>query len=172
MTHRIAITGPESTGKTSLTIQLAELYDTVYVPEYARQYLDKNGMQYSCEDVLKMAKGQIELEREMLTKANEILFADTDMIAYKIWLEFYNWEVPKWLTDYIKNNQFGLYLLTDIDIPWVADGQRANPNDREMIFHRFQEELENGGANYGIISGTGPLRIDNAISTIEEYLRL
>jgi NadR type nicotinamide-nucleotide adenylyltransferase len=172
MTHRIAITGPESTGKTALTMQLAELYDTVYVSEYARQYLDKNGMQYSYEDVLKMARGQIELEREMLTKASEILFADTDMIAYKIWLEFYNWEVPKWLTDHIRNNQFGLYLLTDIDIPWVADGQRANPNDREMIFHRFQEELENADANYGIISGIGPLRIDNAISTIEEYLRL
>jgi NadR type nicotinamide-nucleotide adenylyltransferase len=172
MTHRIAITGPESTGKTSLTMQLAELYDTVYVPEYARQYLDKNGMQYTYNDVLKMAKGQIELEREMLSKANEILFADTDMIAYKIWLEFYNWEVPKWMADHIKNNQFGLYLLTDIDIPWVADGQRANPNDREMIFHRFEEELENAEANYGIISGTGSLRIDNAISTIEEYLRL
>jgi NadR type nicotinamide-nucleotide adenylyltransferase len=172
MTRRIAITGPESTGKTSLATQLAVLYDTVHVPEYARQYLNENGMQYTYEDVLKMAKGQMELERQMLSKASEILFADTEMTVYKIWLEFYNWEVPTWMTDHIKSNQYDLYLLTDIDLPWIADGQRANPNDREMIFYKFQEELDNAGANYGIIAGTGPLRIDNAISTIEEYLRL
>ena len=172
MTRRIAITGPESTGKTSLAMQLAELYDTVYVPEYARQYLNDNGKEYKYEDVLKMAKGQMELERQMLSKASEILFADTEIIAYKIWLEFYGWEVPKWMTDHIRNNEYGLYLLTDIDLPWVGDGQRMNPNDRELLFHRFEEELENIGANYGIISGTGALRIDNAISTIEEYMRL
>jgi NadR type nicotinamide-nucleotide adenylyltransferase len=170
--RRIAITGPESTGKTSLTIQLATLYDTVYVPEYARQYLNENGTKYTYEDVLKMAKGQIELERQMLRSAREVLFADTELTVYKIWLEFYHWEVPKWMTDHIKNNAFDLYLLMDIDLPWVADGQRANPNDRELIFYRFQEELDRSEANYGIISGSGPLRIDNAISTIEEYLRL
>ena len=172
MPRRIAITGPESTGKTSLVIQLAELYDTQYVPEYARQYLDKNGLQYTYEDVLKMAKGQIELEQQALTKANDLLFVDTEMIAYKVWLEFYQWEVPDWLLDHIRMKPYDLYLLTDIDLPWVADGQRANPNDRELVFHRFREELENIGADYGIISGQGPERIDNAISTIEEYLRL
>ena len=172
MTRKIAITGPESTGKTSLSIQLAELYNTVYVPEYARQYLDQNGVKYDYDDMLKMAKGQIELEQQMRARANEILFADTELIVYKIWLEFYEWEVPKWITDYIKSNPFDLYLLTDIDIPWVADGQRSNPKDREVLFFRFQEELESLGANYGIVAGSGPLRIDNAISTIEEYLRL
>jgi NadR type nicotinamide-nucleotide adenylyltransferase len=172
MTRRIAITGPESTGKTSLTTQLAGLYDTVYVPEYARQYLDDNGVKYTYDDVLKMALGQIELERQMHEKANEILFADTEMIVYKIWLEFYGWEVPKWMTDHIHKNKFDLYLLMDIDLPWVADGQRANPNDRDVIFHRFEDELETVGAHYGIISGIGTLRIDNAISTIEEYLKL
>jgi NadR type nicotinamide-nucleotide adenylyltransferase len=172
MIHSIAITGPESTGKTTLATQLAELYDTVYVPEYAREYLDRNGPKYSYGDVLKMAKGQIELERQLLSQAREILFADTEMISYKVWLEFYGWDVPLWLTDHITAHTFGLYLLTDIDLPWVADGQRSNPSDREVLFHRFEEELENAGANYGIISGTGSLRIDNAISTIEEYLRL
>ena len=172
MTRRIAITGPESTGKTTLAMQLAELYDTVYVPEYAREYLDKNGTEYTYDDVLKMAKGQIELERQMLAKAGDILFADTEMINYKVWLEFRGWEVPRWLTDHISSNAFHLYLLTDIDLPWVADGQRTNPHDREMIFHRFEEELERADANYGIVSGTGALRIDNAISTIEEYMRL
>jgi NadR type nicotinamide-nucleotide adenylyltransferase len=169
---RIAVTGPESTGKTALTTQLAELYDTVLVPEYARQYLDENGLQYTYDDVLKMARGQIELERVQLELANELLFADTDMIAYKIWLEFYNWEVPEWLNAHISKSPFDLYLLMDIDLPWVADGQRANPNDRELIFNRFQEELENTGNSYGIISGKGALRLDNAISTIEEHLKL
>ena len=119
-----------------------------------------------------MAKGQIELERQMLAKAGDILFADTEMINYKVWLESRGWEVPRWLTDHISSNAFHLYLLTDIDLPWVADGQRTNPHDREMIFHRFEEELEGADANYGIVSGTGALRIDNAISTIEEYMRL
>ncbi|MCW3126429.1 MAG: ATP-binding protein [Bacteroidetes bacterium] len=172
MLYKIAVTGPESTGKTELVKQLAELYDTVYVPEYAREYLDKNGMQYTREDVLKMAKGQIELEREQSIKANRILFSDTDMIAYKIWLDFYTWEVPLWLTDHITKNRFDLYLLTDIDIPWVADGQRANPGDREMLFNRFQEELERLDADFGVISGKGMLRLDNAISTIEEHMKL
>ncbi len=172
MARRIAITGPESTGKTALTRQLAELYDTVYVPEYAREYLDEHGMKYTYEDVLKMSKGQIELERQTLPKASEILFADTEMIGYKIWLEFYQWEVPKWMKEHIEKNKFDLYLLTEIDLPWVADGQRANPDDRELLFHRFEEELQRIDANYGIVSGTGALRLDNAISTIEEYMRL
>jgi NadR type nicotinamide-nucleotide adenylyltransferase len=172
MTHKIAIIGPESTGKTSLTIQLADLYDTVYIPEYARQYLNKNGTEYTYDDVLKMAKGQMELERQMLSEANETIFADTDMISYKVWLEYYKWEVPKWMTDHIDQNKYGLYLLSDIDMPWVADTQRENPNDRELLFHMFQVELDSIDANYGIVSGVGALRIDNAISTIEEFLRL
>jgi NadR type nicotinamide-nucleotide adenylyltransferase len=172
MPYKIAVTGPESTGKTSLVTQLAELYDTVYVPEYARQYIDKNGMDYTYDDVLKMAKGQIELERLYASKANRILFSDTDMIAYKVWISFYGWEVPTWLTDHIRRQKFDLYLLTDIDLPWVADGQRANPDDREILFHRFLEELESIDANFGIIAGKGMLRLDNAISTIEEYMKL
>jgi NadR type nicotinamide-nucleotide adenylyltransferase len=172
MRHRIAITGTESTGKTTLATQLAELYDTIYVPEYARQYLDANGMKYTYDDVLKMAKGQIELERQLASKASGLLFADTELINYKIWLSFQNWEVPSWLTDHIRAKPYDLYLLTDIDLPWVADGQRANPNDRELLFSRFVDELEDMNANYGIISGKGVERIDNAISTIEEFLKL
>ena len=171
MVYKIAVTGPESTGKTELVKQLAELYDTVYVPEYAREYLDKNGMNYIYEDVLNMAKGQIELEKQQALKANRILFSDTDMIAYKVWLTFHGWEVPAWLTDHIKTRRHDLYLLTDIDLPWVADGQRDNPDDRELLFNRFQEELDELGADYGIISGKGILRLDNAISTIEEYMK-
>lgn len=172
MAYRIAITGPESTGKTSLIRQLAELYDTVYVPEYAREYLEKNGMDYTANDVVKMAKGQIELEHQLRARANQVLFADTELINYKIWLSHYGWEVPQWITEHIRKNRYDLYLLTDIDLPWVADGQRANPNDRELLFHRFQEELDAIEADYAIISGQGMLRLDNAISTIEEYMKL
>ncbi len=170
--RKIAITGPESTGKTSLSMQLAELYDTVYVPEYARQYLDQNGTSYTYDDVLKMAKGQIELERLHLPQATDVLFADTEMIVYKVWLEFLGWEVPSWLIEHISQRSYDFYLLMDIDLPWVPDGQRANPNDREFLFGKFQDELEAMGASYGIISGRGALRLDNAISTIEEYLKL
>ena len=164
MRYRIAITGPESTGKTALTQRLAELYDTVYVPEYAREYLDKHGMQYTPEDVVKMARGQVELERQMAAKANQVLFSDTELINYKIWLEHNNWEVPQWLTEYIRKHRYDLYLLTDIDLPWVADGQRDKPNDRELLFNRFQEELDAIEADYAIISGSGALRLDNAKS--------
>ncbi|MBS1686540.1 MAG: ATP-binding protein [Bacteroidetes bacterium] len=172
MPYRIAITGPESTGKTSLTQRLAELYDTIYVPEYAREYLDKNGMNYTAEDVEKMARGQVELERQWAAKANQVLFSDTELINYKVWLNHLGWHVPAWIADHIRKNRHDLYLLTDIDLPWVADGQRANPGDREMLFNRFQEELDAIEADYAIISGHGALRLDNAISTIEEYLKL
>lgn len=172
MLYRIAVTGPESTGKTELVKQLAELYDTVYVPEYAREYLDQNGMDYTPADVEKMARGHLELERQQSMRANRILFSDTDMIAYKIWLSFYGWKVPTWLSDHIRKSPYDLYLLTDIDLPWVADGQRSNPGDREALFHMFQEEIETLGADFGIISGQGMLRLDNAISTIEEYMKL
>lgn len=172
MPHRIAITGTESTGKTTLVNTLAELYETVCVPEYARQYLNQNGPKWEYEDVLKMARGQIELEQQYLAKARNILFADTELIVYKIWLQFYDWEVPSWLTDHIIQNKFDLYLLTDIDLPWISDGQRSNPNDREVLFHRFVQELEHIEANYGIVSGWDHLRLDEAISTIEEYLKL
>lgn len=172
MPHRIAITGTESTGKTTLANTLADLYETVCVPEYAREYMNQNGAKWEYEDVLKMARGQIELELQFIPKARNILFADTELIVYKIWLQFYHWEVPTWITDHIINHKFDLYLLTDIDLPWIADGQRSNPNDREVLFHRFIQELEYIDAHYGIVSGWDHLRLDEAISTVEEYLKL
>ena len=172
MIRKIAITGPESTGKSTLSEQLALHFDTVFVPEFARMYLDKMGTKYQMEDVLNIAKGQIESERHWMDAANNYLFCDTDLINIKIWLEHKYNEVPEWLMNSVVQNEYDLYLLMDIDLPWEADPLREYPNDQAYFFNKFRDELEKINARYIIISGPGDQRLKQAIEVINDTFPL
>src|SRR4051812_44381074 len=128
---RIAVVGPESTGKTWLCEKLAEHFDTAWVPEYAREYFnDSDIYNYTLEDLVVIAKKQLELENDCEGKARNYLFCDTTLITLKIWsvLEFN--EVPEFITSNLKTNKYDHYLLTDISVPWQHDEQRQNKHDR------------------------------------------
>jgi NadR type nicotinamide-nucleotide adenylyltransferase len=165
---RIVIIGPESTGKTILCEQLAEHYHTVFVPEYARTYFEEHDIDsYDTSDLEKIAKKQLQLEKDYLPKANRFLFCDTSLITIKIWAMHKFNKVPSFITKSIKDNDYDLTLVTNNDVPWVADPQRRNEDLREHLFKSNKHELQKLDIDYKIIKGIGDARLKNTIQLIE-----
>lgn len=162
----ISITGPESTGKSSLARELAVRYDTLYVEEFARKYLTELGRSYVREDILKIAQGQYALEEEKKKHARNYLFCDTDMIVCKIWSRFKYGKVDPWIEEMVESHRYDLYLLCDIDLPWEDDPLREHPQRRNALFDLYLYELKRLKAPFGVVSGSGRERIENAISII------
>lgn len=167
---RIIITGPESTGKTNLAKQLASHYNTVFLPEYARTYIGNLNRPYRYEDVVLIAKMQIENEKKTFKKANNFLFIDTGLIITKVWFqEVYN-KYPNWLDVAIRNSLPELYLVCDYDLAWVKDSVRENGSieKRAYLMGRYIKEIENFGVKYHIISGRGLIRLQKAVSCVDK----
>lgn len=169
---RIAVTGPESTGKSVLAESLALHYHTVWVPEYARTYLKDLDRPYHYEDILKIARGQLQSETEAVAQASGLLFCDTELIVTKIWSEFKYGKCDLWIPEQINQHPHDLYLLCDIDLPWEFDPLREHPGHRKDLFRLYLKELESRNLNYGIVSGTGAKRLENALSIIKEKLKI
>ena len=165
---RIAITGPESTGKSWLTERLADWYGTSWVPEYAREYLEQTGGNYDYKDVLAIARGQLEAESIVETKAVELLFCDTEFVVTKIWCEVKYGKVHPWIREKMMNHRYDLYLLCNVDLPWQYDPLRENPEMREQLFDRYLEVLRELDVNFRIVSGTGEERLSNAVEFVDE----
>lgn len=171
MVKKVAITGPESTGKSNLAEQLAKHYETIYVPEFARTYIDGLSRPYNQDDILHIAEYQLINEKTALVDANRFLFCDTELIVTKIWsLHKYN-NCHPWILEQIKKSSFDLYLLCDVDLPWEFDIQREHPQLRKYFFEWYKNELEQYGFPYRVVSGKGKQRIQNAIDIINHFFR-
>ena len=173
---KIVLFGPESTGKTTLAAQLAEHYNTEWVPEYAREYLqDKwDREQKTCEpkDLVPIAYGQMELENRLAKKANKVLICDTDLLETKVYSEaYYTGTCDPILEKYALRNSYDLYLLTYIDTPWVADDLRDKPDERERMYAYFKESLEKYHRNFIILKGDKATRLKKAIEHIDKLLQ-
>ena len=167
---KIAIVGPESTGKSDLSRALAKHFNTVWVPEYARRYIDNLNRPYEKNDLFKIAIGQIQAEDQLEQKADKFLFCDTNLWVIKIWSEHKYGNCADWILKELKDRFYDLHLLTYIDLPWQDDPQREHPTLRQYFFDVYKNELDSAGINYKIISGLGHERIENAISAIETFL--
>ena len=168
---KIAVTGPESTGKSELAGQLAEHYGTVWVPEFARSYIGSLQRPYNQEDILLIAKGQIRNERKMLGKAKKFLFCDTELIVTKIWSEVKYQSCHEWIRKKISVNKYDLFLLCNIDLPWEYDPQREHPDKRQYLFDLYRKELEMRAFPYYVISGIGKRRLQNAVRCVDTFIR-
>ena len=166
---KIAITGPESTGKSSLSEALATYYHTEWVPEFAREYLNNLQRPYRQEDILTIAKGQLEAENLCFGKANTYLFCDTDPLVTKIWSEVKYGSCDRWILDRVADHPYDLYLLCDIDLPWTTDPLREHPHFRKQLFDLYQKDLQFYHFPWAIVSGSGNNRMLNAIKTIDEH---
>ena len=164
---KIAITGPESTGKSMLAEELAEYYDTVFVPEYARGYIDRLDRPYNREDILEIAKGQISEEDRWIQRAIRMLFCDTELIVTKIWSDVKYGMCDPWILQKIEENKYDLFLLCNIDLPWEEDPQREHPHMREKLFSLYHDEMTKRGFPFNIVSGIGKKRLMNAIDFVE-----
>ncbi|HNW99677.1 MAG TPA: ATP-binding protein [Bacteroidales bacterium] len=168
---KIAITGPESTGKSLLTEQLAKHFNTVFVPEYAREYIDHLNRKYEQHDILEIAKTQLKNETKALSIANKFLFCDTEFLVTKIWSEHAYGNCDEWIKEKFKTHKYDLYLLMDIDLPWEYDEQREHPHMRTYFFNWYRTELEKNKLPFVIISGTGIERLNNALEKIHSYFK-
>jgi NadR type nicotinamide-nucleotide adenylyltransferase len=169
---RIVIIGPESTGKSTLAAQLADYYKTVWCPEFAREYLLTHGREYTFDDLLNVAYGQIELEDTMATVArNGVYIVDTDMYVMKVWCEVAFNDCHTWiLKQIVQRPCYDLYLLCNTDLPWVQDGLREYPDEemRRRLFKMYQDILINSGVPWGIISGQQHERLQTATTLIKK----
>lgn len=172
---KVVMFGPESTGKTTLSEQLARHYNSVWVPEYAREYLqDKwNNERKTCEpkDLLPIAEGQMRLENELAKKATDLLICDTDLLETKVYSEaYYLGYCDPVLEKYALENQYDLYFLTYIDIPWEKDDLRDKPNERERMFQYFKDTLEKYDRKFVILKGDKKTRLKTAVEHIDNLL--
>ncbi|WP_340199679.1 AAA family ATPase [Ascidiimonas sp. W6] len=172
---KVVLYGPESTGKTTLSRQLANYYNTLWVPEYAREYLqDKwDKEQKICEpnDLIPIAIGQIATENKLTRKVSDILFCDTDLLETKVYSEaYYVGNCNPLLEKYALQNKYDLYLLTNIDVPWEKDDLRDKPDNREEMFIYFKQALDLYQRPYILIKGSRKERFQIAVSIIDKLL--
>ncbi len=184
MLKKIVIIGPESTGKSTLCEQLAQHYETTWCPEYAREYLLSNGINYEYDDLLTIAKGQLALEDEYYTtlERNSLpmleagghlpLFIDTNMQVMKVWCEFVFNKCHPFIIEQLKEREYDLYLLCNIDLPWVEDELREYPDlhTRKKLYHIYKENMINQSTPWVNISGNHDERLAKAIEAVDKIL--
>lgn len=167
--QKIAIVGPESTGKSTLTEALSSYFAEPFVPEVARSYVANLDRPYQLHDIESMAQMQLMAERNLLQNANQYLFCDTSLLVHKVWAQFVFKEVPESIINAYEPDAYGLHLLCNIDIAWVADPLREHPHHRQELFNIYETELKQSGANYTIISGKHEHRCQSAIEAINNF---
>ena len=170
---RIVICGPESTGKSTITENLSVHFNTNYVDEFAREFLQKKWDIFNevCtkEDLIKIAKGQIELENTKIKSANKLIFCDTNISTTLAWSKTHVDECcDPWLLSQSKLLKYDYYLLLNTDVAWIKDDLRDSPNDREKMFLAHKFELDILNVNYDIIEGSN---FDKRLKQAVDYIK-
>lgn len=165
--RKVAIIGPESTGKTALARALASYFRVPWIPEYARSYVENLDEHYSFEDVCKIAKHQIKTEESL--EKNDVLswiFFDTDLIITKVWFDYCYHQVPDFVTERLEKKFFDIYLLCEPDLPWEEDPVREHGDDRDFFFQWYKKEIQALGKPFIIVNGSGEERVQRAIRAL------
>jgi len=197
MLKKIAIIGPESTGKSTLCEQLAQHYNTLWCPEYAREFLTAHGMKYTYDDLLTIAKGQLEQEDRYISLLSSqshipnsnisqspvtpdshrdhhsLLFIDTEMYVMKVWCEFVFGKCHSFILEQIIKREYDLYFLCNVDLLWTADVLREYPDveTRKRLYTIYKNTLINQPVPWVEISGESEQRFEKAIESVDRLLR-
>ena len=169
---KIAITGPESTAKSSLVQFLSSHFGFPFVPEYAREYMQEKPLGYSCsfDEITAIALEQIRLENK-LVENNQLIFCDTDVLVSKIWQEHVFGKCDPLVETSFQNNLYQLHLLCSPDIEWEPDPLRSNKHDRDILFQKYKNALDASSKPYKIICGQGNDRFNAAAAFVETLLK-
>lgn len=168
---RIAIIGPESTGKSALCQQLATHYQTEWVAEYARYHLDELIRPYEQKDLKVIAEGQLKWEEKKEKSARDFLFCDTNLIVIKIWSDHKYGNTDPWIEEQLEKRSYDFYLLNDIDLPWQPDPQREHPDQRQYFFDKYEDYLKKQSLPYAVVSGLDGNRKESALRSLKNYFR-
>lgn len=166
--ERILILGPESTGKSTLAADLAAHFGEPWVPEFAREYLEKLNRAYEYEDLSEIAKGQIALEDKLAQNASKFLFVDTDLRVIKVWSEHKFDNVHDWIPEEIERRTYSKILITDVDLPWEADPLREHPEPgmRQYFLDKYLELASKSGFPFQLIHGNRKIRLNDSVNFI------
>ena len=168
--RKIVLTGPESSGKTVLSQQLANHFQADWLPEYARFFLENLNRPYLEADLIDIARGQLQKETEKAQANPPLLFCDTSLLVIRVWGLYKYGRSNPWIKQQLQENPAHLYLLCSPDLPWEADPLRehADITHREALFTLYRRELAHLELPYTIIAGQGPQRLAKAIAIVEE----
>lgn len=171
---RVCVFGPESTGKSVLARDLAREFETVYAWEFARPHLDPQGGRCFEKDIPLIVRGQIATEDALARQANRVIFCDTDPLTTTIWSDVLFGSTPAWIRDLAAARNYDLYLLLDVDVPWVDDNQRffGDQATRREMFRRFEDALKQRGRRYKVIGGSWEQRLARAREAVTELLSM
>jgi len=167
----IVITGAESTGKSTLTEALANHFDVPFIPEIAREYVENLSEKYNYHDLENIAKKQIKQLTQLKKTKHPYIFVDTWLIITKIWFKVVFNKIPVWFDSAIEENKIDLFLICDIDLPWIPDAVRENGGEqRKILQNKYIQNIKDYNFKYKIVSGKDDERIQNAINYLN-YLR-
>ncbi len=171
---RIVLTGSESVGKTMLGLQLATHYGVLCVPEFVREYAATRGAPLDFRDHGPIAKGQMAMEAEYIAQAtargDRLLVQDTDLVSTVVYCHHYFGRCPEFIEEAAIARRPALYLLLDIDVPWVADGMRDREDRRDEVQSLFTDTLARFEAPVTVVHGTWSERLQRAIQSIDALL--
>ena len=171
MKYKIAFTGPESTGKTTLSKKISELYNGVYVEEYARAYLEKTNGLYQEKDLVSIAEGQSELINQVSNNQNQFIVADTDLTVLMVWSLYKYNSVHPTIEHLFQSEKFDLLFLCDIDTPWEFDPLREHPNERNEILDLYKKILNENNRNFILLSGSIEERLEKIKTHLKEKIK-
>ncbi len=161
---RIAVTGPESCGKTSLAEEMARALNTEFIPEFSREYLTNLNRKYTFEDLDVIAQGQLNAVNQF--NGNDFLIADTDMVVMYIWSMVVYGKVSPFIETELKKQQFDLYVLCDTDVPWSFDPLRENEYDRDDLFRQYYKKLRELKYHFVVVNGTPQERLQKVLDAV------
>jgi|TARA_B110000495_G_C22769888_1_gene450567 NadR type nicotinamide-nucleotide adenylyltransferase len=166
---KVVITGPESSGKSTLSKHLSESLFTPHAREYAREYIASLDRAYTKDDLTQIAKGQMHLEEDILCQTPSYLICDTDLLTIKIWSEYKFGSCDLEIINLLMANLPDLYLLASPDFPWEDDSQRESPDNRDRLFSIYKAEIIKLGIPYVILSGSESKRLERAMEIFSNY---
>lgn len=169
--RKVAVIGPECTGKSELSEFLAEHFKTSWAPEFARGYLNNLVRPYAQHDLSAIARGQMRIEDEWARDSNTLLICDTNLYVIKVWSEFKFGNCEEEILKHIRTRKYDLYLLTYIDLPWEEDPQREHPDKRGELYERYLNEMKNQPVPFVEIKGERELRRKAAVEAVENLLK-
>lgn len=170
--RRVTVTGSESTGKTWLAERLARHFGTVWSREFSRDYALNKAAPLDASDVEPIARGQLRGEDDVLGRAHGLAILDTDLVSTVVYAEHYYGQCPRWIEEAARARLADLYLLCDVDVPWVADPARDRPHARQEIHAAFAARLDRYEAPYVVVRGIWEEREATAVTAIESRLAL
>jgi nicotinamide riboside kinase len=167
---KIVITGPECSGKSTLSNALATKAETGMLDELSRTYLNGLDRPYNLDDIIRIAHLHVEQE-DLFAKQHSLLILDTDLITLEIWTEEKFGVVPEYISDQVRSRMYDHYLLCSPDFPWEYDPLRENPNDRDRIFDLYYSKLIGLNRSFSVLEGPHEQRLKKSLEIIQSLLK-